>query len=387
MARINPITVPRRPDISLTILAIGGLAYAFLCIPAIERRGYPPIDHVWMAMTYLWVAPAALSALFDGWPFPSRRWHLLAYSVFTGFVDAATEGGIVPRYVTFFGTLVMTILFYGPAHIFVTFAIEWGLQKLLGIWRSFAPPANSTPWLPQLSLIECLIGYTIVGITIGFPFAYRNWVVADHLGHGRQLADDDWSKQSVRQFEDFDDDSETQMANGVRVTYEFDRTTGFHLRRPGRSKDVGNAYNERIAELVREDGIPVWSMKAHLISPEALVELLDSSEGTEVTSLPFEVTPSIIVFKTGTVSRWGYTMFFSGTGGSVSSSGSTRTFSNGTANGLAVATRTGELLTVGRGSNPIFVIHQSEDTFCIRYGANWIGLFHRDGHLIESAAR
>jgi hypothetical protein len=370
------------------ILTIGGLAYAILCVPAIERRGYPPIDHVWMAMTYLWIAPLALSTLFDGGASPSRRWHLIAYAVLTGFVDAATEGVIVPRYVTFLGTLLMTVFLYGPAHIVVTFAIEWCLQRLLGLWRSFSPLETTNRWTPRLSLIECLIGYSIVGMTIGFPFAYRGWVVADHQGRGRQLADDDWSKQRARHFSPFFDDSEPSMANGVRVTYDVDRTTGFCLIKHGRSNDdMRNAYNDRIAELVREHGIPSWTMKPHLISPEALAELLNSSDCTEITSLPFEVTPSIVVFKTGTISKWGSTMTFNGTGSQITSSGSSPGGLYFDGSGLAIATQADGLRAVGSGSHPIFLIRHDDDTICIRYGANWIGLFHRDGRLLEYAAR
>ena len=55
--------------------------------------------------------------------------------------------------------------------------------------------------------------------------------------------------------------------------------------------------------------------------------------------------------------------------------------------GVAIATQADGLRTVGKGLQPIIVIDHNENTVCIRYGTNWIGLFHRDGRLLSPAAR
>ena len=62
--------------------------------------------------------------VFDGRPMRARARALAVYSLSTAFIDAATAEIIVPRSVTFVGTVLMTILVYGPAHLIVAFLLE-----------------------------------------------------------------------------------------------------------------------------------------------------------------------------------------------------------------------------------------------------------------------
>ena len=125
-------------------------------------------------------------------------------------MDAATVEIVVPRRVDFLGTLVMTVVFFGPCHVIVAFLIEWVMQRLMGSWRSFGPPESATRWLPQLSLIEWLIGYYIIAATIGFPFAYRHRAKVSDRSHGQQRADNDWAQRQADCFADDGADSEVR---------------------------------------------------------------------------------------------------------------------------------------------------------------------------------
>lgn len=385
MAR-NARTAPRRPDLSVAILVIGAVAYAVLCQPAIARRGYPPIDDLWMGMTYLWVFPPALSALFDGGRFRSRQWHLFAYAVFTGSIDSATVGFIVPRQVSLVGALVFTVFFFGPLHLAITFAIEAAMQWMLGRWRTFSSDEATTTWLPRLTLIEYLIAYTIVAMMIGFPFAYRNWSIQSERVGGRRLAEDHWAAQRPYKFVDSPQMPEFTF-KGVEAYCAFDRTTGFELHWGSFTTDTKAAYNERIVELVKDQGLPAWSAQSQLISPDELIALLDRPLGREVVDLPSDVTPSITVFRRGTISKWGSTMTANTGGAGVTSSGSSPAGIYISGNGMAIATQADGLRVVSSGTLPIFVIEQSPDTVCIRHGNDWIGLFHRDGRLLQTAHR
>ncbi len=229
-------TVPRRQGISLSVLTVGGMAYAVLCLPAIGRRGFPPIDHVWMGMTYLWIGPLTLSTLLDGGSVWSRRTALIAYALFTGFIGAATVGFMVPRHVDFFGTLLMTLTFVGPCHVVITFLIEWLMQWLLGFWRSFGPAESATHWLPRLSLVEFLIGYSIIAATIGFPFSYRHWIMASDLAWGRERADKDWANHSAYSFAERDQSMDAEVGGAasllrIRSRYRFRKRPLPHFER------------------------------------------------------------------------------------------------------------------------------------------------------------
>ena len=69
MAQILEYATPPQPlstrkiTAALTLI-LGTAIYAAVCWPAMHRRGYPPMDHFWIGMTYLWVFPIPLFALF-----------------------------------------------------------------------------------------------------------------------------------------------------------------------------------------------------------------------------------------------------------------------------------------------------------------------------------
>ncbi|MBL9125325.1 MAG: hypothetical protein JNG90_16930 [Planctomycetaceae bacterium] len=381
---VQATTVPRRPLLSSGILLVGALAYAALCVPAIRRRGYPPIDHFWMAMPYLWVGPLVLSALFDRGA--SRRRWLIAYSLFTGFVDAATTQHMVPRHVTLVGTLFETLLLFGPLHLLVTFVVEVAFQAVFKNWRSFGPATANVEWRPRLSLFEFLVAIFLISLMAAFPATYRQWMVTREHTRGREIANRDWAQHNAIYYSDSVYDP-IYLPDGTHVEYEYDRETGLRSGFPRPPRELRNAYRERINELLGEQGIPKWSVKALLLSPEELAARLNDPAGMEITSLPYEVTPSIVVFRSGTLSKWGSTMTVGGTSSGITSSGTGPAAISSRGNGLSIAMERDGLLGVGSGQHPIYVLDAGPETVLIRHGTNWIGLFHRDGRLLQSASR
>ena len=160
----------RRPDISLGILVVGAIAYVFLCLPAISQRGYPPIHPFWLDVTTMWFLPVCLSALFDSCAFTSRRYHLLAYSLFTAFFDAGTQHYMTPRHMTPVVMLVSTILYHGPLHLAGTALLELVMQLILSRCRSLNDSHSPQRGLPRITLSTWIVGNVVICVGIGSLF-------------------------------------------------------------------------------------------------------------------------------------------------------------------------------------------------------------------------
>lgn len=183
--------IERRPGVSLFILGIGIVLYAFFCQPAIRRRGFPEIDPFWLAMPLLWVAPIILSALFDG-KTKLRRWSVVIYAFLSSFFLSGTGvlGMIVPHHVTFYDML-LGMIFFGPVNLLIGFGVEWAAQAIFSRIRSFEdlPETVSSAFSTRVFLVSVLI----VAVSVVFPFSFRqiNFVCARH----RAIADAerDWT--------------------------------------------------------------------------------------------------------------------------------------------------------------------------------------------------
>lgn len=318
-------------------------------------------------MTFWWPFPLVLSCWFDSRIFSSRRWQLFAYAIATGFVDATTSCGVVPRFIDPVETILLTALVYGPAHLIVAFLIESIVQAVLDRWRVLTP-LTDTGALAQpftFSLLAGMYCFTVVCIALGFPFAGRTFAIQAEKSFARSRAESDWKSGKPAIYRE----REELGPNGTFVEYEIDRETGFRIRRPRPDFGFENAYNERIRELMQTDHLGA-SQKKKLPTPEELLALLDSPNLQEVTSLPYEVTSSIVVFRNGSISRWG---------GSASSTG----------DGLSITTEAGGLIGVGDSVKPVFVQVPSDDNglVVIRNGNSWVGVFQKNGECVASISR
>jgi len=342
---------------------VGGIFYAFLCGPAIGRRGYPPIDPAWMAVTFLWVVPILLSAAIDTRPFRQRFRGLALYCIATAFFDAATFGGTVPRYVTFLGTLFDTVTLFGPLHLVVGAILDGFIQLIRSIARltvsTQSPIVRSvTPWL-VFAVLLVLAG--------AFPFVFRASSFAELAHRGRTQAEKDWDDHRAVLYIDWLDSFE--YARDPTIINEYDRTTGLKQSHPHRETQYVEAYNERIAGLLREHGIPDWSMKDHLVDASDLIGMLDSAEMAPIEQFPYEINENIILFRRGTIRRWG---------GTMSSSNDS----------LSIGTKA-SLVGVGNDKKPVSVgrLVKYPEVVFIRNGDDWVGAFHESGRQLSSASR
>jgi hypothetical protein len=107
-----------------SILTLGGLLYAVLCLPAIGQRGYPPLDPFWDIVPFFWFAPILLSGVFDTGPLEERKWPIGVYALFTAFFDSGTLVAVVPKQTSPLEMAVLTVIAYGPVHLAIAFGLE-----------------------------------------------------------------------------------------------------------------------------------------------------------------------------------------------------------------------------------------------------------------------
>ncbi|HWL10486.1 MAG TPA: hypothetical protein VNQ76_18925 [Planctomicrobium sp.] len=110
-------------------------------------------------------------------------------------------------------------------------------------------------------------------------------------------------------------------------------------------------------------------MKRYLVDDDELISLLDSHNFQEVTSFPYEINDNMILFRRGTISRWGGSM----------SSGS---------DSLSIATPN-RLQGIGTEVEPAFIwrTEKYQELIFIRSGKRWVGAYHESGELLSSASR
>jgi hypothetical protein len=358
--------IPRREPVSIAILVIGGLIYALLCMPAIQQRGYPPIDPIWTAMTFLWIVPLLLSCWCDTSSFPARRHHLWIYALATAFINSGTGVTVVPKRVNPPEMLVMTVVLYGPVHLVVTFGLESIVQTVLGRWRTVSEEAGRSERRQRVSLLAWVYVFTIVCIAIGLPTGFRTFAIQSMYHRGREAAEREWNTSDAVVF----GDGEQVWINDALVEYRVDRKTGLPVQPIFGKHQYATAYNQRMNELLSERRDHPTRHRNTVPTPDVVVGLLDSVILREITEVPHDVTPGIVVFRKGTVSRWGSTM----------TSGD---------DGLSISTEYGGWHGGGTKTEPIYVgVDQPlAGQVAIRGGTSWVGVFQADGRMIASASR
>ncbi len=370
------------------VFCVGGCVYWIACMPAIQQRGYPPIDPFWEAIPFLWFIPLVISAAFDDRPIRKRAWPIIAYAFATGFVDSGTLVNAVPHRANAVGMLLMTIFFYGPIHTVVAFALEGILQ----LTRLLARRLPSLPRRVGLSLRWAAI-ILLLATCAAAPPIIREVVIARKHMAARDRAREDWREHSAGVFSR---DRCFRTIGGVELCDAYDATTGLRLQWRGAFFGYDDAYNAEIFKQISVEGIPEWSMKPHLVGDDELIKMLDSTEMTAVVGYPADISPSVTVFD-GTISRWGAT--YSSDGLAIAAKhegliglGSTSVSAHEPAN----AEGFGGLRVVGFGFRPdeqsdhvVFVGRNADypKVVFIRNGRRWIGAFHEDGWLLKSATR
>lgn len=316
----------------MVILGVWAVVYAIVCMPAVQRRGYPPIDPFWMAMPWLWVGGIMLSAIFDQ-PRPSQQraarvqlkaqsevaeaapgavleyqtlgrsphspWSrtpsLIVFALFTALVDAATVGGMVPRRMSMLGAIGGMIMF-GPLHLLVTAIVEGVSQRVLARFRRFDDCGGRFPAILKIGGTLLLAGF------IAFPFLYRRLALASLEKEGIRRADADWSRQEVGIYAD--QHCEVDEVGNYSLTALYDSDTGFEWRANFRH-GFESSYNARVQERLRSEGPPAWSMRRFVIGDQDWSALMTASNFETITQFPHDVNENICLMYGGYVERWG----------------------------------------------------------------------------------
>ena len=177
--------------ISVTILAGSVPVYAYLCWPAIVRRGFPEIDPFWLAMPWLWIVPIILSGLFDGTT-QARKWSVGIYTLLSGFFFAGTFISVVPHHVNIVDMLLATVFPWGPLNLLIAFTVEGisqRISRLLHI-REKSLTNDATTMRPFRSGALIIV---ILALAVGFPFACRAAAFRAARASARADAERDWA--------------------------------------------------------------------------------------------------------------------------------------------------------------------------------------------------
>jgi hypothetical protein len=370
-------------SIGRVIFVCFGLIYAILCMPAINARGYPPIDPGWFAVTFLWVAAIPLSLVFDNRSFGKRFKELAIYCLVTAFFNSGTATDSVPRNVTIPLMVLGTVFGYGPIHLIIGMLIEGLSQGIRVAARSIFKTLR-----PRIILILQWGTFSVLLLlTCGFPFMFREVIFADFRHRGRMQAEEDWKAGRA----------EIIVENfnwGEKITHWFDPATGLKIRLRGDRSRISLAYKERVTELLAEQGIPEWSMRKQIPSDADLVAMLDSKTMEKIEAFPYEVNDNIVLIRKGTYERWSTTFYNAGRFLAIVTPQAVVGL------GICWSTESSDASHVTREWGPKDYSDPSQDepvfigkllkypqVIFIRSGTTWVGAFHESGECLSSANR
>jgi hypothetical protein len=272
-----------------SILIGGGLLYAVLCLPAINQRGYPPIDPFWDIIPFFWAGPLLLSGVFDTRPF-ARRWRAIGvYALTTAFFASGTVPATVPHRVSVTVMIALTVCVYGPIHLLIAYGLE-GIIQLINRSRRRADPSGKQVGRSRLRWATFGV---LVMATVALPFVLRSLHFASIRNLAIARANKDWAagKASVYSRLPF----QTIAEPGISVESCYDQTTGLRLYSSDNIFGFADTYNGRIAQLIAKHGVPDWSMARYLVKPADFLALLDSDGFVEVRKLPHGSADQILI--------------------------------------------------------------------------------------------
>jgi hypothetical protein len=287
---------------SVAVLAIGTLLYFIACVPAFDRSGWPPTDHFWEAMTWLWVVPIPIFTLI----IPSGRSSktaLLVFAIASGVIDAWTSPFVqMNPHPTFdFELCADNFITCGPLHLVLT-AIIASLSRLAYKFAG-AVPGSVERLLPhnRPRLRRWIIAFILLVAGIA-PFAYRYAAVAADARAGAALADKDWAAQKAVIY--LGDPMSNRRVGDYLFDSPFDPDSGLELKASW-LRQTTPGYNARVRALIEIHGIPKWSLKSRFVSDADMIAMLSAKDMTKVTSYPDDLTPDVVLMRQGSITRWG----------------------------------------------------------------------------------
>ncbi len=295
---------PQRPFIAprlttLVCLVIGLILYWVLCGPAINQRGYPPLDAWWMGMIWLWIFPPILTALVE--PKNLIRFLFLAlYAIATAWVEARTVVDSVPRSIDLHMSVLRTIFHFGPIHLAVVIIAEFIAQLvinrtgcsviIIGYEKRRMRPIWKT-WFAAILVIFC---------AVATPWTYAAWDRARLQRWGVQQADQDWADRKSSIYQNMTLEPQA-VDRRITVFTQYDRSTGLKTQFDMLG-GYGQAYNEETLRLIATKGKPSWAFKGDFVPPDVVAAVFLHGKLSIATTLPFNPTPDIAVsYTTGLV--------------------------------------------------------------------------------------
>jgi len=357
---MTAIPTTRCSRLASRILYIGAGIYALLCLPAVGRHSNLGIDPFWLGVTYLWIAPVCLSALFDSLRWRARRGDLMLFALLTALFHAGTVDKVQPRNISVLAMLTMTG-FFAPIHLLGVFAADALMQVVLLPVRRLRDAAEDPRFLPQPRW-AWIAGGLIVCLAVVFAVMYRSHYISLDRERGLSVADREWAAGEACVY-----GQRFQFSADLRMVYSVDPDTGLPRRERWYDWGATDAYNARIAELIRLYGLPPDSLKEFVPSAEQLAAWFDSDDLAEIPAFPHQLTPDIVVTNRGFTGQAGKTFAYDQMMMTISTPGGSEIPSAG--DGLPV---------FGKVNDPILIL---------RHGDKWVGVFHKDGREIVSAFR
>jgi hypothetical protein len=261
-------------------------------------------------------------------------------------------------------------------HLVITFTVEALLQWVLKRSRILTQTPYHLLSFPTIGMFSWSVGFTVVCIAIGFPFAIRSSVTNGNGSRGVMEAQNDWANGSAIIYRKDDD----HYIGEVHVAYYFDPDTGLASKYPVPDLGFSNAYNATIRDLIKRHGSPSWSLKKHVPSTASLIALLDATDLVEITSFPEAVTPDILISRdhNGTLM--------------IEGRDNTPAIPHAIENDdtLIIGQRDEEFRLVifpSKGVRRPAHVRIDDPIVIIRDGQRWVGVFHKGGRLIATAKR
>jgi hypothetical protein len=368
MVQVLDYAAPARPINARSLSAAGLLAagtvlYALLCWPAMTRRGYPPIDYLWIGVTYLWVFPVPHFTLICP-PGKFSRRVLTAYALATAYIDGCTVVMLVPHRFDP-GQGILLIPFFGPIHLAGVAALAW-FSRVVYRYLEVDGCADANDKAARPAIRKFFVWFAILAIAAAFPFLYRKVGIAMDMRAGVERADGDWANHSAYILNQYGWMMPQSVGNYDVYSY-FDAASGLPLR-SDHQMGYEVTYKARIQDLLKSQGVPPWSHRAQLVPDGILIDMLAAKDFTPVTTYPFDVSPHVVLSRGGVLSRWG------------------GTFSSGTPDLYVYTENGGDFGQNYNGDAEIGRLPAYPGVIFVRGGDQWIAAVSDDGWILKTAS-
>jgi len=168
--------------------------------------------------------------------------------------------------------------------------------------------ANQAPGRFQYRLRTLLLVVTLWSVV----FSFIGWRLREpdrQRQRGRRIAEEDWDRRDVVLFVN-DASPYRYYKSGYAITYNYDVQTGLPLYPIPRlsSTYFFEGYNTRVRELTEQNGACPSALNGCHVRETDLIAAMTRKDFTPVVKFPHDVTPKMVLFQRGSITRpWGTT--------------------------------------------------------------------------------